>query len=322
MNNIGVILVVGETSESMELLTEHLTAEGYQVRLADSGKVALTFAAARPPELILLDNHLPDMDGFEVCRRLKTREESRTIPIIFINASPDVDTQVAGLRLGAVDFITLPFHPEEFLARIQIHLELGRLHARLEQEAAHLRMANAQLQREIAEHKRVAAEIRKISLRDELTGLYNRRGFITLAEQQLRAAKRAKSQIMSVFIDVDDLKGINDTLGHKEGDKVLIDTATILRATFRESDILARIGGDEFAVLTSDVTELSKEVFSLRLQQGIDDWNGREFRQYQLALSWGAATYVPESSLSLDQLISAADELMYAQKKTKLIGRI
>lgn len=322
MNNIGVILVVGETSESMELLTEHLTAEGYQVRLADSGKVALTFAAARPPELILLDNHLPDMDGFEVCRRLKTREESRTIPIIFINASPDVDTQVAGLRLGAVDFITLPFHPEEFLARIQIHLELGRLHARLEQEAAHLRMANAQLQREIAEYKRVAAEIRKISLRDELTGLYNRRGFITLAEQQLRAAKRAKSQIMSVFIDVDDLKGINDTLGHKEGDKVLIDTATILRATFRESDILARIGGDEFAVLTSDVTELSKEVFSLRLQQGIDDWNGREFRQYQLALSWGAATYVPESSLSLDQLISAADELMYAQKKTKLIGRI
>jgi len=319
MNNIGVILVVGETSESMELLTEHLTAEGYQVRLADSGKLALTFAADRPPELILLDNYLPDMDGFEVCRRLKTREESRTIPIIFINESAGVDARVAGFDLGAVDFISQPFQPEEFLARVRTHLEVGRLHTRLEQQVADLQMANAQLQGEIVECKRVEAEIREISFRDELTGLYNRRGFITMAEQQLKAAKRAKSQIMFVFIDVDDLKGINDTLGHKEGDKVLIDTATILRATFRESDILARIGGDEFAVLASDVTELSMGAFSLRLQQGIDDWNGREFHQYQLALSWGAVTYVPESSLSLDQLISAADKLMYAQKKTKPI---
>lgn len=319
MNNIGVILVVDETPESMELLKETLTAEGYQVRLADSGELALTSAAARPPDLILLDNHLPDMDGFEVCRRLKTREESRTIPIIFINDSAGVDARVAGFDLGAVDFISQPFQPEEFLARVRTHLEVGRLHTQLEQQVADLQMANAQLQVEIVECKRVEAEIREISFRDELTGLYNRRGFITMAEQQLKAAKRAKSQIMFVFIDVDDLKGINDTLGHKEGDKVLIDTATILRATFRESDILARIGGDEFAVLASDVTELSMGAFSLRLQQGIDDWNGREFHQYKLALSWGAATYVPESSLSLDQLISAADELMYAQKKTKPI---
>ncbi len=321
MNNTGVIMVVDDTPGSMNMLTEILAAEGYQVRLADSGELALASAAARPPELILLDNNLPDMDGFEVCRRLKARKESRTIPIIFINGSSDVDTQAAGLRLGAVDFITQPFHPEEFLARIQTHLELGRLHARLEQQAAHLRMANAQLRREIAECKRREAEMRDISLRDELTGLYNRRGFITLAEQQLKAAKRAGSQIILVFIDIDGLKGINDTLGHEEGDKILIDASTFLRTTFRESDILARVGGDEFAILAIDVTELSLEAFSLRLQQDIDDWNAREASQYKLAMSWGAAAYVPESPLSLDRLMSVADELMYAQKKTKSIMR-
>ncbi len=322
MNNKGVILVVDNTPESLKALTELLTAEGYQVRPADSGERALAFAAAGPPELILLDDHLPDMDGLEVCLRLKAGEESQNIPIIFISESAGVDARVAGFALGAVDFISPPFQAEEFLARVRTHLKAGRLHWQLKQQVAGLQMTNAQLRREIVECRRVEAEIREISFRDELTGLYNRRGFITLAEQQLKVAKRAKRQIMFAFLDCDDLKGINDTLGHEEGDKVLIDAATILLATFRESDILARIGGDDFTVLTSDVRELSLEGFAQRLQQGLDDWNVRSFRPYKLAMSWGVTTMIPESPLSLDQLIATADELMYAQKKTKAIRGI
>jgi diguanylate cyclase (GGDEF)-like protein len=109
---------------------------------------------------------------------------------------------------------------------------------------------------DITERKRMEAEIREMSLRDLLTGLYNRRGFITLAEQQLKAANRAHRPLQLTFADCDRLKWINDTLGHKEGDKALIDTAQILRQTFRESDIIARLGGDEFAILSIDTADM------------------------------------------------------------------
>jgi len=174
---------------------------------------------------------------------------------------------------------------------------------------------------DITERKRMEAEMREMSLRDQLTDLYNRRGFITLAEQQLKAANRAQRPLLLTFIDCDGLKWINDTQGHKEGDKALIDTTHILRQTFRESDIIARLGGDEFAILSIDAADLNQGDFSRRLQQHIDAFNAKESRPYKLSLSWGAAIYNPESPLSLDELISAADGLMYAQKKAKARGR-
>jgi diguanylate cyclase (GGDEF)-like protein/PAS domain S-box-containing protein len=171
---------------------------------------------------------------------------------------------------------------------------------------------------DISERKWMEAEMREMSLRDPLTELYNRRGFITLAEQQIKAASRAQRPLQLTFIDCDRLKWINDTLGHKEGDQVLIDTAHILRQTIRESDIIARLGGDEFAILSIDAADMNQEDFSRRLQQQIDACNAKEeSRQYKLSLSWGTALYNPESPISLDQLISAADALMYVQKKAK-----
>jgi diguanylate cyclase (GGDEF)-like protein/PAS domain S-box-containing protein len=176
--------------------------------------------------------------------------------------------------------------------------------------------------RDITDHKRLEEEIREMSFRDQLTELYNRRGFTTLTEQQLKAANRAKRPIRLTFIDCDGLKRINDTLGHEEGDKALVDTANVLRQTFRGSDIIARLGGDEFAVLSIDATDMNSEAFSKRLQQSIDEYNEKEFRPYKLALSWGTATYDPESPMSLDELMSSADELMYAQKKSKSSRRV
>ena len=170
---------------------------------------------------------------------------------------------------------------------------------------------------DITERKKMEAEMREMSLRDLLTELYNRRGFITLAEQQIKASNRAQKPLKLTFIDCDGLKWINDTLGHKEGDKALIDTAHVLRQTFRESDIIARLGGDEFAILSIDAADMRHEDFSRRLQQHIDEINTKESRLYKLSLSWGTAMYHPKSPMSLDQLISAADELMYAQKKSK-----
>ncbi|MHB8092472.1 MAG: PAS domain S-box protein [Syntrophales bacterium] len=175
---------------------------------------------------------------------------------------------------------------------------------------------------DITDRKRMEEEIREMSLRDGLTELYNRRGFITLAEQQIRAANRGKRAVLVTFIDYDGLKRINDTLGHKEGDRALIDTADVLRRTFRESDIIARPGGDEFAVLSIDAAVMNLEDFSVRLQQHIAEFNARASRPYKLAMSWGTAVYDPESPLSLDELMSSADQRMYAQKKAKANQRM
>ncbi len=176
--------------------------------------------------------------------------------------------------------------------------------------------------RDNTERKRLEEEMREMSFRDQLTELYNRRGFTTLTEQQLKAANRAKRPMRLTLIDCDGLKWINDTLGHEEGDKALVDTANVLRQTFRESDIIARTGGDEFAILSIDATDMNPEAFSKRLQQSIDEYNEKESRPYKLAMSWGTAIYDPESPMSLDKLMSSADELMYAQKKSKSSRRV
>jgi diguanylate cyclase (GGDEF)-like protein len=172
--------------------------------------------------------------------------------------------------------------------------------------------------RDITERKRLEAEIRELSLRDHLTGLYNRRGFITLAEQQFKMSQRTSRSMMIVFIDIDGMKGINDTLGHKIGDQALIDTAQILRQTFRGSDIVARIGGDEFAVMAIDAVEFEVSAFSQRLLRNIAEINAEASRPFRLAMSWGTALYNPEKPVSLDQLMSSADELMYRHKKAKI----
>jgi diguanylate cyclase (GGDEF)-like protein/PAS domain S-box-containing protein len=167
---------------------------------------------------------------------------------------------------------------------------------------------------DITDRRRMEEEIREMSMRDQLTGLYNRRGFITLAEQQLKTVNRTKRLMTLTFIDVDEMKQINDTMGHDEGDKALIDTANIIRQTLREADIIARIGGDEFAIVATEITELNPDAFSTRLQQNINEFNAKECRPYKIAMSWGTAVYDPAFPASLDELMSAADELMYQRK--------
>lgn len=169
-------------------------------------------------------------------------------------------------------------------------------------------------------HKRMAAEILSLSITDPLTGLYNRRGFMALAEQQIKMAERSKEGplLMLMFADLDKMKSINDNLGHKKGDKALIEVASILKKAFRESDIIARVGGDEFAVLGTIAQNSGVHLFEDRLQQQIELYNGQEKKDFMLSLSIGSACREPEHLQSIDDLMSAADKKMYEQKRSKL----
>jgi len=171
--------------------------------------------------------------------------------------------------------------------------------------------------RDITDRKRLEAEILALSITDQLTGLHNRRGFLSLAGQQLKLSERNKSGMCLFFADLDLLKWINDELGHEEGDKALIEAATVLKETFRTSDIIARLGGDEYAVLAVDITEGNSKIFTSRLQAMIDKRNNQENRKYKLSISMGCAYYDPENPCSIDELIARADKLMYEQKQKK-----
>ena len=151
---------------------------------------------------------------------------------------------------------------------------------------------------------------------DTMTGLYNRRGFISLAEQQIKTAIRADKKMLLFFIDLDGLKFINDTWGHEEGDRTLKRTSIILKNTFRDSDIVARLGGDEFAVLVFDSPELP-EVILKRLHSRTHDENAASDLPYKISMSIGVADYDPSVPCSIHELMSRADQLMYNQKKGK-----
>jgi diguanylate cyclase (GGDEF)-like protein len=165
--------------------------------------------------------------------------------------------------------------------------------------------------------EKLEEELISLSITDPLTGLHNRRGFITLAGQQLKLSDRNKRGVQLYFADMDGLKWINDTLGHEEGDKALIEAATVFKETFRISDIIARLGGDEYAALAVDIAEANSEIFAARLQSLIDTRNNQKSRRYRLSISVGCSYYDPENPCSLDELMARADQLMYEQKQKK-----
>jgi diguanylate cyclase (GGDEF)-like protein len=156
-------------------------------------------------------------------------------------------------------------------------------------------------------------EIRSLALTDDLTGLYNRRGFLASATQQLKLARRNRQQSLLFFCDVDHLKEINDSFGHGEGDLALIRVADALEQTFRDSDILARLGGDEFAVLVFKTSSQYQEAILRRLEKNLKKSNADESR-YKLSLSVGVGRFDPKRSVSLGELMTQADQAMYAQK--------
>ncbi|MGA2505798.1 MAG: diguanylate cyclase, partial [Anaerolineales bacterium] len=170
---------------------------------------------------------------------------------------------------------------------------------------------------QVIERKRMEQEIVSLTLTDELTGLYNRRGFTVLAEQEMKLAYRFKHSESLFFCDVDALKTINDSFGHARGDAALREVATILKETFRESDIPARIGGDEFVVLAPDASLESAEIFTERIRSTLERRNQISDRPYHLTLSVGIARFDPETPHTINELISQADEMMYLQKKEK-----
>ena len=170
---------------------------------------------------------------------------------------------------------------------------------------------------DITELKRSQEELHSLTMTDELTTLYNRRGFFALAAQSLLYARRTNKKCLVIYADLDGLKEINDRFGHETGSQMIVDVSDIFKSGLRDSDIVARLGGDEFAILAQDVTESAKEIIEQRFQSQIEEFNRKNSRPYTLSVSFGIAEFDPKTETTVEELVSEADRLMYIQKQSK-----
>jgi diguanylate cyclase (GGDEF)-like protein len=254
----GDILIVDDMPNNLRFLSTTLTEQGYKVRSVTEGLMALTVAEAAKPDLILLDIMMPNIDGYEVCQRLKANEKTCDIPVIFLSALDEVLDKVKAFSVGGVDYITKPFQLEEVLARIQTHLslrfaqkEISQLNAELEQR---VRQRTVQLEQEIAERLQVQERLLHLALHDVLTGLPNRTWFMKRLEQLLQQVNQQSGYLFAVlFLDCDRFQAVNDSLGHLVGDQLLVSIARRIELCLRPGTMLCRLGGDEFAILLQDI---------------------------------------------------------------------
>ncbi|HEY9866454.1 MAG TPA: EAL domain-containing protein [Candidatus Obscuribacterales bacterium] len=249
------ILIVDDTPDNLHLLSRMLTRQGYNVRKALSGPMALMAAQTVAPDLILLDIMMPEMDGYEVCQHLKADAKTAEIPIIFLSALDDVLDKVKGFQVGGVDYITKPFQFEEVLIRVQNQLALraAELEIRVLNEELEVRVKQRTQELEAANTKLLA-----MALHDSLTGLPNRALLMTDLHRSIHLAKANSGyQFAVLFLDCDRFKVVNDSLGHLVGDELLVLIAHRLSCYVKPQNTLARLGGDEFAILLTEIPDFN-----------------------------------------------------------------
>jgi diguanylate cyclase (GGDEF)-like protein len=285
------VLLVEDSRTSAEMIKKML-ADGPATRCAVTHVERLAEAtrclAERSFDVVLLDLILPDSHGLATVAAALDHAEG--VPIIVLTGLDDETLAMTAVQQGAQDYLVKGQADAPTLLRSM---------------------------RYAIERYRLLAELRSLAVVDELTGLYNRRGFLTLAPQQLKIADRTRGSLVLLFADLDDMKGINDTWGHEDGDQALRDTAKVLRTTFRDSDIIARMGGDEFVVLAATASASDAGTLTTRLQQQVAAHNAYATRRYRLSISTGTVIYEPGEPGGIRELLARADAVMYEHKRAR-----
>lgn len=260
--------------------------------------------------MAILDLQMPGMDGIEICRKVRELQRSTPIYIILLTAQSGKENVIKGLEAGADDYITKPFDHAELRARVESGSRIIGLQKSLAQRVEELELT-------LVELNKAQESLRNLSLTDELTGLYNRRGFFTLAEQHIKTSLRTGNEISLIYTDMDGLKNINDTFGHEEGSEAIKQVANILQQTFRASDIIARIGGDEFVILESHSSFGGFGQGVTRLEENIAQFNESADFPFELSLSTGVTQITVEEDFSIQKFLAQADVMMYEKKRDK-----
>ncbi|RPJ28695.1 MAG: diguanylate cyclase [Chloroflexi bacterium] len=319
---MATILIVDANPIERRTYTTLLNNFGYRLLEANDGVQALEVARTELPDLVITDIIMPHMDGFTLVRRLRAEPLLAGVPVIFQTVNYfESEIQRLAQASGVKHILAKPADPQEILRAINETLKRPTRSARLPQtgklQREHLQLLADKLYQKVSELEDANDRLNNLSLTDELTGLNNRRGFMVLATALLKFARRADHPLCLLYIDLDSLKAINDRLGHAAGDTVITRFAHILTETFRDSDVIGRMGGDEFVVLTVEAAEDDLMSIQARLQQNVDAHNRQTTPGYALAFSLGAIQVSLDSSITMEELLSQADAAMYKHKQAR-----
>jgi len=286
----GKLLIVDDQPANIRVMAEALR-DDYELFFATSAERALEIVAGGGVELVLLDVVMPDIDGFEVCRRLKADEATSRIPVIFVTAREEVGDEARGFDLGAVDYITKPVQPPIVRARVRTHIELKRAHDLLESLASI----------------------------DAVTTIANRRRFDVSIESEWKRCARSHSPLTLAIADVDHFKSFNDTYGHTRGDECLRSIALAIRSVARRpADLAARYGGEEFAVVLPETDATAARSIMESMLDAVRALqiahSGSSCAPY-VTISAGAATMVPNIDGHHSVIVEAADAALYEAKQ-------
>ena len=285
------VLLVEDNPGDARLVREALNEgapDAFAVHVATSLQQALESLAppAEPVDVVLLDLSLPDSQGLETYRAMHVQHP--TVPVLVLSGLNDESIALKAVNEGAQDFLRKSRVDSELLPRA-IRYAIER-HGMLEQ-------------------------VRQLAVNDELTGLMNRRGFLLLAEHQRSLADRKGTALSLVFVDIDHFKSINDTFGHEEGDRALKELARLLQRTFRRSDVVARIGGDEFIVMMPEINPEGMKIVLDRVRSNFAAFNQDSGFPWHLSISLGVAVYDSTHPVTLEALMASADQSMYQAKQ-------
>lgn len=295
----GSVLIVDDDASTRQTLKAYLADKSLFTRFyeASNGLEAFKILANQlnSVDLVLCDLEMPEFDGFKFLQMQATREDFQSVPVIVVTSRDEVEYRVRGLNLGAADYLTKPVQKEELRLRAHHQLRIRRL-----QEAL----------------RKAIRELTLMSKTDALTGLSNRRAFMERSELEFARAARYKGKLGLIIMDIDDFKKVNDTYGHLAGDDVLKAVAGVLVKGLRQSDLAARFGGEEFAILLPETDLRNALTVAERYRNEVQKLSFEfEGRHVAVTISAGVAGY-PETTLeSVEELVRKADTGLYAAKE-------
>ncbi len=287
------VLVVDDIEDNIKLLCYNLEDDGHLVVTADNGEACLAQAKQHAPDIILLDMMMPGLSGTETLEQLKQTPNLANIPVIMVSANDDDDAIIGAIDIGAHDYIAKPFIYPVLAARMRSALRLKESQEAL--EAANQTLSN-------------------LASLDPLTEIYNRRYFFNLANVEFAKAQRHQHPLSVIMLDVDHFKKINDSFGHGAGDQALVKLTSYCQDTGRESDIISRFGGEEFAICCADTDIKGAMALAERIRKTIEDASFEfEGHNIQFTASLGVTSLQP-SDHEFEELISRADKYLYEAK--------
>jgi diguanylate cyclase (GGDEF)-like protein len=303
------VVVIDDDPTERRIIGLHLTAAGHTVQSASDGVEGLRLILDSNPQLVITDWMMPHMDGMALCKALRQTKLGRQLYLIMLTGTGEDENQVEAFEAGADDYLIKPLRPRILAARLRACQRLLRLQEEVRRDKEELRRCLAELS--VANRK-----LQQAALTDPLSGLYNRRYALDRLEQEWSAAQRSQRVLSCMIIDIDHFKRINDTYGHDVGDRVFCELTGVLLATVRRNDVICRLGGDEFLIVSPATDQEEAWVVAERLrdtvQQHVVTIPGNNLH---LTLSIGLAVSSPWMSSPAD-LLKAADRAVYAAKQS------